>query len=203
MAVQDAQEKFISAEDLWELSQLPEYADKILELTEGVIVEMSRPGGTHGEVALRVGAAVLQHVDTHRLGYVTVETGYIVGKKPNGRDTVRGPDVAFVKSERAPDGLPDGYVPFAPDLAVEVVSPNDLAHEVEEKILDLLKSGTKLIWVFYPVTRNVIERRPGGKSAVYDEHDTLDGGDILPGFRLLVGSVFPAKKSGSTASEAE
>lgn len=195
MAVRDIeiQEQFISAETLWDMSKLPKYADKIFELSEGVIVEVSRPGALHGETAVRIASKMFTFVEAHNLGYVTTESGYILGKAPDGRDTVRGPDVAFVSIESAPDGLPHGYVPFAPDLAVEVVSPNDLANTIERKVRDLLNGGSRLVWVFYTDTRSVVERRPGGKSAVYDEGDTLDGQDVLPGFKLPVASVFPAR----------
>jgi Uma2 family endonuclease len=189
----DVPERIISAEALWALSKKPEYAGRVYELSEGVMIEMSRPGGLHGLIQGEAYFHLRSFVGPRRLGYLTVESGYILGKKPNGRDTVRGPDVAFVRLERAPDGLPSGYVPFPPDLAIEVVSPNDLANEIESKVLDLLAAGVALVWVIYANTRNVIERRLGGRSAVYTEVDTLDAGDVLPGFTLPVAALFPDK----------
>jgi Uma2 family endonuclease len=183
-------ERYISADEFWEIAHRPEYDDKMLELVEGEIREMSRPGGKHGQIVIKMSSPIYRFVEEHQLGHVTTETGYILFKNPNGKDTVRGPDLAFVALHRAPDGLPDGHVPFAPDLAVEVVSPNDSASDIDEKVGDYLRAGVRLIWVVYPSTKTVsvytqttIQRVP--------ESGFLDGGDVLPGFQLRVSEIFP------------
>src|SRR5215213_2861973 len=133
-------ENLYTADDLWELSHSTEYEGKRLELSEGELIEMSPSGGKHGGIAIRFGRLVDEHVENNALGYTTAaETGYILFKNPNGKDTVRAPDVGFVAAHRLPDGLPDGFVPLAPDLAVEVVTPNDRADEIEGKLRDYLK----------------------------------------------------------------
>lgn len=138
------QERFFSAEDFFELVQQPAYADKRVELVQGVLVERPKPGGQHGEIAMEISRLIANYVREHRLGRVTAaETGYIVGRGVDGRDTVRGPDVAFVTRERAPQSLPKGPVPFAPDFAVEVISPANSAVEIHNKVRDLLKAGTR------------------------------------------------------------
>ena len=185
------QAKLISAAEFWELSHQPEYADQSLELVEGVLVVMSRPGAEHGLVAVRVVVPISQYVDAHDLGYVTVESGYILFKNPGGKDTVRGPDVAFVAKERLPNGLPEDYVPFAPDLAVEVVSPNDLVFEVEAKIDEYLRAGTRRVWVISSRLKIVTVYTPQNIT-VHDLNSTLDGGDVLPGFKLPVAAIFRA-----------
>jgi Uma2 family endonuclease len=78
------------------------------------------------------------------------ETGYLVNRDPAGRDTVLAPDVGFIGSGRIPAVLPDGYVPFAPDLAVEVVSPGNTQEEINLKIENYLRYGTLLVWIIYP-----------------------------------------------------
>lgn len=147
-----------TAADLWALSHQPEYADKRLELREGVLIEMSPAGGLRGQIASRLDRLIGAFVEAHRLGAVTAaETGYVLCARPDGRETVRAPDVGFVAAGRLPEGMPDGYIPFAPDLAVEVISPNDDAEAVQQKVLDYLCFGTRLVWVVYPRAQR---RRP-------------------------------------------
>ncbi len=184
------QEKIYTADDFWEISHSPENQDKRLELVEGVIYEMSPAGGKHGEIAMEIGMFIRLYVKEHRLGRVTAaETGYILFKNPDGKDTVRAPDVGFVAMERAPDGLPKGYVPFAPDLAVEVISPGNTAGDIHNKMLELLRAGTRIVWIIYPDSQTVVVHTPEGAKTL-EINDTLDGGDVLPGFTLPVKDVF-------------
>jgi Uma2 family endonuclease len=78
-----------------------------------------------------------------------------------------------------PEGLSDGYAPFAPDLAVEVVSPNDSAEDIEKKVIEYLRYSTRMVWVFYPTTQTVVVDTPQGTQRL-DTDGTLDGGDVLP-----------------------
>lgn len=184
------QEKHFSAADLWALSHQPHNKDKRLELVAGVIIEMSPAGGKHGFIASRLDRLIGNFVEENDLGYTTAaETGYILSKNPHGRDTVRAPDVGYVSKGRLPEGLPDGYIPFAPDLAVEVVSPHDSASAMHDRVTDFLKHGTRLVWVFYPTSQSVAVHTPEGAFTL-EAGDTLDGGEVLPGFRLRVGDVF-------------
>lgn len=184
------QERVYTAADLWALSHHPDYADMRLELSEGVLKIVSPAGGEHGNLALRIGARLHLFVEEARLGYTTAaETGYILSTRPDGRDTVRAPDVGFVAAERLPDGLPQGFVPCAPDLAVEIVSPNDTADEIHAKVQDFLQAGTRLLWVVYPRTRTVDVHTPQGAHTL-TLTDTLDGGDVLPGFTLPLRELF-------------
>jgi Uma2 family endonuclease len=185
------QQKFYTADDLWELSHQPEYADKRLELVQGVIVEMAATGGEHGGLALEIGALIRNHVKAHSLGYYTgAESAYILWKDPQGvKDTVRAADVAFVRGERLPNGLPRGYIPLAPDLAVEVVSPSDSATDIHEKVQDYLRYGTRLVWFFYPGDRTAVVHTPDA-SHIIEADGTLDGGDVLPGFSVKLSDVY-------------
>jgi Uma2 family endonuclease len=186
------QQKLIDAAEFWELAHQPENAEKSLELVEGAVIEMSRPGGEHGVVTMDVGYYVRHFVGENNLGFVTVESGYVLFKNPtSGKDTVRGPDVGFVRLERAPDGLPEGYVPFPPDLAVEVVSPNDNIYDLDAKIAEYLRAGVSLVWVLYPRKRALVHT-PQGETLI-PPHGALDGGDVLPGFSLPLAKVFGQK----------
>jgi Uma2 family endonuclease len=187
-------ENIHTAEDLWELSHQPEYADLRLELSEGRLIVMSPAGWKHGSIASLLGRKVGDFVDENGLGMTTAaETGFILYKNPNGKDTVRAPDVGFIATSRVPDNLadlPDGYVPFAPDLAIEVVSPNDEPKEVEQKIAEYLKYGTRLVWIVYSDKPEVKAHAPGQEPTTLKVGDILDGGDVLPGFTLPVRDIF-------------
>ncbi|MBN1964726.1 MAG: Uma2 family endonuclease, partial [Anaerolineae bacterium] len=132
------QEQLYTAEDLWERAQMT--GDARLELVRGEIITMPPAGGEHGEIAFDIGLAVGMFVKQHRLGRITTaETGYILASDPH---TVRAPDLGFISSERAPEPLPKEFIPFAPDLAVEVVSPNDTARDIHDRVIDFLRAGT-------------------------------------------------------------
>ncbi len=106
-------------------------------------------------------------------------------------DTVRAPNISFVSKDRLPAGpAPEGYWPFAPDLIIEVISPGDTSQEVQAKVSEYLSAGTRLVWVVYPKTRNVVEYRPGGEARVLSEEDSLDGRDVVPGFRCRISELF-------------
>jgi Uma2 family endonuclease len=113
---------------------------------------------------------------------------------PDRPKTVRKPDVSFVKRERlGVDQIGEGWLTLVPDLIVEVISPNDLAEEVEEKIEMFHKAGVPLIWVVSPTARNVRVLRSDGSTAVLREGDTISGEDVLPGFVCPVSSIFLPK----------
>lgn len=183
----------LDADAFWELLGLPENADKRLELVEGVVIEMpGGSGGRHGETGIVLARQLSNHVYDNNLGRMTgAETCYRLYKNPNGKDTVRCPDIGFVTIERAPQPLPPEYVPYAPDLAVEIISPNDKADDVQRKVLDYLNYGVRLVWVIYPDTRTIVVHTPAG-SRMLGQDDMLDGGDVLPGFSLLVRNIFPS-----------
>jgi len=185
------QEKFYTAEEFWEISHRPENANKRLELVEGEIREMTPAGGEHGEVTFDLGLFVGNFVKKHNLGRVTAaETGYVLFKNPKGKDTVRGPDIGFISIERAPQPFAGKFIPMPPDLAVEVVSPEDAADEVDEKVQLYLRYGVRLVWVVYPKTKAIIVHTADSMYRL-SVNDTLDGGDVLPGFTLKVSEIFP------------
>ena len=122
------------------------------------------------------------HVDTNDLGVVTAaETGFVLERNPHGRDTVRGLDIAFVSKARVPDPMEYAWYEMGPDLAVEVISPNNMAGDIHLKVLQLLNAGTRLIWLIYPESRTLVAHTASGATTLY-ETDTLSGGDVLPGF---------------------
>lgn len=176
--------QIITAQDLW---QLPDTGLR-RELVRGEVIETIPPGGKHGAIAVIL--AMLLRLWTKRTagGYVGVEAGYILARDP---DIVRGPDVSYVRAERIPpSGIPEGFWNLAPDLAVEVVSPNETAEEVREKVRDSLAAGTPLVWTVYPRTGEVIVHTPDGLARTYTTGDTLAFLDILPDFSCTVAEIF-------------
>jgi Uma2 family endonuclease len=159
------------------------------ELIRGEIRRMPPAGSEHGAVVVNIAVVVAQFVKAHGLGVVFgAETGFKIASEP---DTVRAPDLAFVRRERIPEGgIPRGFWPGAPDLAVEVVSPGDTYTEVEEKVHDWLNAGTRMVLVLNPRTRTVTIYLSHTDVVRLTEADTLDGGEVLPGFSCRVAELF-------------
>lgn len=165
-----------------ELFAHPEH--RYRELVRGALRVREPPGGTHGRVASRVARLLDEHVERHRLGSVLVEAGFVLGRDP---DTVRGPDVSFVSAARwAPAAIPRAYIPGAPDLAVEILSPDDRPQETAARLGDFLTAGSRLLWVIDPDTASVTVYRPGRAPVTLDRAAVLDGEDVVPGFRCPV-----------------
>ena len=185
----------ISAERFFDIIDSPGYEDRSVELVDGEIIEMSKPSGLHGQIAMRLGARMFIYVESKGLGTVTAaETGFLLERNPDGRDTVRALDIAFLSRASAPAVLPDHLVDVAPDLAVEVISPSNKVADMQRKIRQLLAAGTALIWIVHPETRTVEVHTRSGATTL-EEDDTLRGGDVLPGFEIPVREIFPAPET--------
>jgi Uma2 family endonuclease len=171
-----------------EFRRIPDNEAGRSELVRGLVVREPPPGAEHGHVGLNVALALAQHARRHDLGLVvSLETGFVLETDP---PTVRAPDVAFISKERLPaDGIPVGYWPFPPDLAIEVVSPSDQAESIDEKALDYLRCGVREVWVVHPRSRRVTIYRSRRDVHTLTEDAELDGGDLVPGFRVRVGDL--------------
>lgn len=159
------------------------------ELIKGELRKMSPAGSEHGKLAVRITASLFQHVEANDLGVVyAAETGFKLSSNP---DTVRAPDVAFVSRERVEKaGKVEGYWPGAPDLAVEVISPNDTYAEVEDKVLDWLDAGARMVIAVNPRKRTVAVYRSLTDIVILTENDTIDGVEIVPGWTMPVRDLF-------------
>jgi len=157
------------------------------ELVRGELRMMIPPGAKHGWVAINLTGPILNHVKANSLGAVyAAETGFQISRDP---DTVRAPDLAFVRADRP--GPPDrGYYPGAPDLAVEVLSPDDRPGYVRDKVAEWLEAGVRAVWVVDPRARTVVVHESNVEPRVLGDGDTLPGGDVLPGFALAVAEIF-------------
>lgn len=177
-------ERRYTPEDLLSMSHGPRF-----ELIDGRLVE--KPMGARSALVVQnVNRTLDNHALAHQLGRVYPSNcGYQCF--PWAPSHVRLPDGSFVRKGRLPnDEPPDGHMRIAPDLAHEVVSPNDLAEEIEERVSDLLRAGVSLVWVFYPRSRNVYVYRQGGGAQRLTAADELSGEDVLPGFRCRVEDLF-------------
>ena len=131
---------------------------------------------------------IVSRAEANPGSYVGVEAGFLLGSEP---DTVRAPDVAYVSTARIPPaGIPEGFWPLAPDLAVEIISPHDSADLVREKVRDYLTAGTPLVWVIYPRSIEVLAYTPDGRWHTFGPNDTLEAPDALPGFACPVAMLF-------------
>jgi Uma2 family endonuclease len=180
-----AAQKLITAE---EFSLMPDPADgSQQELVRGVILTMPPPGGMHGLSCSRTFRLLDRFVEGPKLGTVLAnDTGFITERDP---DTVRGADISYWSRERLPI-VPAGYIEVVPDLAVEVVSPNDHYSRVQKKVRHYLARGVRLIWVVDPEDRSVTVYRSGQQATILGETDTLSGEDVLPGFSCRVADLF-------------
>jgi Uma2 family endonuclease len=159
------------------------------ELVNGIPVE-KRMGAESGEVTIALAAVLATFVRQRRLGHVyDSQTGFQCF--PSNPGLVRKPDVSFVAVGRLPgEKSPKGNVKLPPDLAIEVVSPNDLYEEVEEKVCEYRSVGVKLVWVVSPGSKTVLVRRWDGTATVIDESGELSGEDVVPGFACKVADLF-------------
>jgi Uma2 family endonuclease len=155
------------------------------ELIDGELRTMAPAGAEHGHSAGPIHGHISRFLFDHPIAYVwAAETGFLLRRRP---DRVRAPDVSVLRLERIPpEGVPRGYFPGAPDLAVEVVSPGDTASEVLDKVDDWLRAGARAVWVVYPSPVRLFVHRADGSVQQLGPDDEVDGDEILPGFRMRV-----------------
>ncbi len=150
---------------------------------------MSPAGGWHGDLTGKLHILIGQHALERGLGRVfAAETGFRLDV--DDEPTVRAPDIAFISKERLAQADSPGFIPIPPDLAVETLSPSDTASEVTEKVQWWLDYGVRLVWVLDPANKTLTVHHPNGRSRRLAAADTLDGGDVLPGFELPLRQMF-------------
>jgi len=182
-----------------ELLTIPD--GKHYELIDGELKERN-VSGLSSHVAANLNADLNLHCRKNKLGRTFgADCGYqCFPWKPKN---IRRPDVSFIRADRITlEDLAEGYIKIAPDLAVEVISPNDTVAELEEKLEEYLRAGVRLIWIVYPETRTVHIRRADGSMSRLRETDELSGEDVVPEFRCPLGSLFPAVPITETAPAA-
>lgn len=177
--------RLMTIEDLADLGDEPGRYD----LIRGELIRTSPAHTKHGAYASRIVGRLQLYVDEHDAGEVyTAEAGFILARDP---DVLLAPDVAFVRRHRLPpENEQTGFFELAPDIAVEVVSPSDRLRDVSDKVMEYLEGGVSLVWVVEPGRKLVTTYKPDRTSKILTVDDELDGGDVLPGFRMPVADVF-------------
>jgi len=161
--------------------------DKRTELVRGVLVVREPAGYNHGRVIAQLTGRLWSHVERTAAGQLLgAETGFTLFRDP---DTVRAPDIAFVHRDRLPDPASRGFVDLAPDLVVEVLSPDDRPGETLGKVGDWLQTGTRLVWVIDPERRTARIYRADGRETSVTEAGELRGEEVLPGFACPLSSL--------------
>lgn len=182
--------QFISADDFLLIVEHPEYEDRIVELVEGEIVDMPLPNPIHAAILGTLSAEIINFVRKRDLGRVLVgDAPFVLERNAEGRDTLRGLDIAYISAERFPGKLPRSPLHVAPDLAVEIISPSNKAEDIEKKIEQFLDAGTTLIWIVYPDLRSIAVHMHDGTFKL-KESELLTGGDVLAGFEIPVSDIF-------------
>lgn len=173
----------VSVEEFDRFVALPENADLRFEFVDGEIIEVPS-NAFSSELAILIAAALLAFIRPHKLGRVTGEgAGYIIaGRKLS-------PDVAFVAAARQDQLAREGYNPIAPDLVVEVISPTDREPAIRRK-LAIYAEADVLVWLVRPRRKTVEVYAPDQPVEIMSINDTLDGGEVLPGFKLPVAEIF-------------
>jgi Uma2 family endonuclease len=174
--------------------------EPLYEVIDGQRVELSPRGAYATTLAFQLGCFIQIHSDALRLGRATVETLFnlmALGRK-------RRPDVAFVSYQRWPRKrrVPTGEAwDVTPNLAVEVISPSNLAEEAIEKVAEYFRAGVELVWVVLPANEQVYVYEAANQILVLAKSDVLDGGTVLPQFRLPLSQLFASEESESSLND--
>ena len=154
------------------------------EYIKGELIPVPPTSMEHGDISADLFWFLSLHVRENQLGRVYMpDTGFRVGER------VLMPDIAFVATDRLPADRSKAF-PIPPDLAVEVVSPTDILHRVEEKAFAYLEAGTQLVWVLKPLSKTVTVYRSEADITLLTRNDTLTGEEVIKGFSCQVAELF-------------
>jgi len=167
--------------------QLPDDGNRY-ELVDGELERMPPTGEVHGDVDRQFIWLLESHIRPRGIEKLFVETSFVLSPD---RQTVRQPDIAFVHAERLlQDRDRERSVRLAPDLVIEIVSPSDRRSAVVAKAHEYLSCGVRLVWTVDPPSRTITVFRIDGTNDVLGRDDTIDGEDVLPGFRAALRDIF-------------
>lgn len=176
--------RLVTAEDLEKFPR----DDNRYELVEGRLVPMSPVGYQHARVVTRLLVLLEEHVRERNTGTALTELGFKLAARP---DTVRAPDIAFIRSDRMPSTETCGFIAGPPDVAIEVLSPDDRPRQMREKVEEYLAHGVPLVVVVAPDRRSVTcHRRLTPPIELSSDDDVLDLGDVVAEFRCCLRDIF-------------
>ena len=180
----------ITFEKLAKLNAAAGFTDGIFhELVEGELVPMSGTSIPHGEVQQILSGKFYEFLKPDPIGKIYPGVGFIFQRKPR---TMRVPDLAYVSRERLPaEGTPKkGYWEFVPDVAIEIVLPDDVMYTVYEKAAEYIRFGVKEVWIIIPVGEAVMLYRSNQNVRYLTSNDKLESPEILPNFSVQVAELF-------------
>lgn len=191
MAIADPARLADAPETLDDPADFPD-PDRLYEVVDGRFVE-KKLGAFENWVTFRLGYLIEAFVEANGLGRTFVETFFRTRRTPTS-NRMRKPDVSFLSSGRWPLDRP---VPkttsfeVAPDLVVEVISPTDRAVAVHAKVFEYFEAGVARVWQVYHATGSIVVHESPAASRTYRRGEVLDGGPVLPGFRLALADLLP------------
>lgn len=180
------EKKPVRSSEFEQFIALPENRDRRFELIYGEIIE-KMPTQLHALIAALIIGHLFNYLTKHPIGWPLVEARY---QLPDDDENSVVPDVSFTR-DRSREIIDQGPIPYMPDLAVEIQSPDDTLKGLREKAAYYIANGTRLVWLVYPHKKLVEVYRPDDQIDILTEQDTLEGFDVLPGFTLPVRDIFP------------
>jgi Uma2 family endonuclease len=161
--------------------------EKSYEIVAGHPEEKEMPGARHAVVAANLVTELIKYLKIHHLGVAGTEANFKIGENE------RIPDVSFVAAERIPaEGIPEGPWPIPPDLAIEIISPNDLYVKVISRTMEYLDAGVRQVWIVSPEDRSVTIHRSRTDVQIFASDMNLMSEDLLPGFKCSLNELFPS-----------
>lgn len=178
---------------------LLEGGEELYELVDGQLLEKPM-SSLAARTAVRLSTRLELFCDENGIAQVFSEQTHQCF--PSNPDQVRRPDLSVILTSRLPLGeFPEGHLRIPPDIAIEILSPNDRVRDLDEKLDDYRSAGVSLVWIVKPERRSVVVYRADGSQQPLMEQDTLIGEPVLPGFSVVVASLFPAKKANTVKSD--
>jgi Uma2 family endonuclease len=171
-----------------EFERMPDDPVNRYELVEGRLIRMSLVSFDHGRIVTRLSFLLSSHLNDTPSGVVVADVGFKLASNP---DTVRGPDIAFVRNDRLPPKGTRGFLKDAPDAVIEVRSPDDRPSEMRRKVADYLGKGVAVVVVIDPKDATATSFRATSEPVTLrDGNELLDLSDVIPGFRCTLREVF-------------
>jgi Uma2 family endonuclease len=162
------------------------------ELVDGELAPVTPASRLHGKLIWRLGVRLQNYIDEHCIvGELYTDSGFVLGLKRDPR-RLRGPDVSFVGQQKLLQhgAASEHFARFVPDLAVEIDLASGRKPGGLQRIRDYVEAGVPLIWAIHPRTRTASVYRRDGSMVDLDEHDVLNGEDVIPGFLLPLNTFF-------------
>jgi len=184
MATTSTEKKIWTDEEFMALSK----DERRYEVVDGELVDMGNSGMEHGGIGSLLGGLLAIHVRQNKLGVVCDSSTAFTLKDGNRRS----PDISFVAKERL-KGLkrpPRGFFQGSPDLAVEILSPNNTVEELHEKIVEYFENETRLLWLIHPDEKYVLIYHSAEPDGFRRPQDNLEGEAVVPGFSVSVAELF-------------